>query len=285
MVSRVQRIEWLGDAQLEELIGLRRAIDTMQSSHLPNVDGDDVRREIARLSASIERLTLMVAAPASEAKEESEASITIARQIPILLARIENAWIEQIAHCVLDQTMLILDSLARPAAIYRGETELYRVLTEFVEALTPDDTLFAVCADKSWGTADVENYLLANERAAARGVAITRIFQESTDRRVIEAARRQARQGIRARLLRKKDLEHLTPRQRLPAGIGIAIINAETVIMHFGLGESAYAYRFDCPHLVAVVRSQFEIAERLSEAVASKDTARSSPPIKFSPKR
>jgi hypothetical protein len=36
----------------------------------------------------------------------------------------------QIAESVVDRMIEILDSLARPTAIYRGESELYPVLTE-----------------------------------------------------------------------------------------------------------------------------------------------------------
>jgi hypothetical protein len=275
MVSRIQRIEWLEDAQLQELIALRRTIVDSKHMHASITDADttSLRDEVTRLSANVEQLTLTIRTYAAPAEASDLALSSAVRHITDLMARIDDAWVKQIAESVVDRMIEILDSLARPTAIYRGETELYRVLTECVEALEPRDTLFAVCGEKSWGTNPVKDYLEANERAAARGVGISRIFHETADGRAIEVAQRQAKEGIRVRLLRKKHLEQLTPRQRLPAELGIAIINGETVIMHSGLGSTAYAYRFECPHLVSLVRSQFEIVERLADPVEPKPEA------------
>jgi hypothetical protein len=164
----------------------------------------------------------------------------------------------------------MLDGVAKPVALYHSEDELYGALTEAVNQLRFNETLFAVCTQKSWDAAPVIAYLHANRQAAARGALISRIFYDEGDQRTREHAQSQADSGIRVGVLSRRQMDDLMPLHKIPPDLGLAIFNGATVIMHSGLGESAYACRFECPELASLIRSQFEIVEKKVEPMASR---------------
>jgi hypothetical protein len=234
----IRKLEWVADIQVQELIALRRAVDKMAKAV-----GDTHPRGTSR---TFESKLVSVGA---------------------LVDRIEDAWVKRVAETVVEKTVMMLEGLARPVALYRGETELYRVLTDQVDSLSRGETVFAVCTAKSWDALSVREYLQANERAVHRGVVIARLFYELDDPHVIEVARKQASIGVAVRLLRQADLAALNRSYHIPLDLGLAIINGKTVIMHSGLGSSAYACRFECAHLASLIRSQFGVVERLAERI------------------
>jgi hypothetical protein len=265
--SRIRRIEWIQDAQLQETISLRQYASESESKLLRAVcDLDSSHRDqMQRLHAELEKITRIQVAPVSLDTN----ALRLATRLADLQASINDPWTRTLAESVIRQASRTLEGLSTPVAIYRGEVELYRALTECVDGLNRHDTLFAACAEKSWEEDSLKMYFQANVRAVGRGVQITRIFQETDDRRAVEAAKIQAKQGIYVRVLRRRHLQQLTADQRLPPEIGIAIINGETTIVHRGLGPAAYACRFDCPELAAALRSQFDLMERLAEPYES----------------
>jgi hypothetical protein len=161
---------------------------------------------------------------------------------------------------------MMLSGLADPVTIYRGEESLYNALTATMEQLVAGHTVFAICTDKTWDAEPVKWYLDANARAKARGVSITRIFYEMRGN-VASEAQKQADQGINVLLLRAEKLSELKPIHCVPPHLGIAIINEKTVFLHSGLGDEAVACRYECPHLASVIRSEFEVVERVSDPV------------------
>jgi hypothetical protein len=189
-----------------------------------------------------------------------------ARRFSSLFARIQDPWQRQVAEEILDRSWKMVERLATPERVYYGEDALYRALTDEVDALKPGSAVFAICADKTWELASVNEYMAANERAAARGVAIERIFYQYGGQ-VGELAQRQAEAGIRTSILKSEKLEHLMPIHKIPSDLGIAILNGQTVFLHSGIGNRARACRYDSPPLAALIRSQFSLVEELAEAV------------------
>src|SRR6266705_5890832 len=74
----------------------------------------------------------------------------------------------------------------------------YETLTDCLNTLVKEDTVFAVGSEKDWNSVPVRVYLEANARASKRGELIRRIFCE-TKEEVIAEARYQARIGIQVR--------------------------------------------------------------------------------------
>jgi hypothetical protein len=230
-------------------------------------DGVEAAAVSGQLARVHEELAAVMGVMRTIIASSREPSPQIRHDIASLMSAIDDPWIKHVAEVIVENTATMLRGLGRPDATYRGEFELYRALTAEMDSTRPGDTVFAVCGAKSWDADSVRQYLEANERAAKRGVDINRIFCELEDGRAVVMARRQAAYGIRARLLRRTHLAQLSPEHRIPLALGVAIFNGKSVFVHSGLGPSAYACRFDCADLANVIRSQFVVAERLSDSI------------------
>lgn len=257
------RIEWLCDFQLSETRDIRRTLEAL-ARQLP---GDCVVPD-----GKADRL-----APAASARP-----VRSVRRIAELFRRIDDPWIRKVAEAIIDRSVRMLDGLARPRAIYRGEAELYGALTARVNALESGQTVFAICSVKNWDAAPVREYLEANRRAAERGVRICRVFYEGNGDAALKAAREQAALGIDVRLLRRSDYESLMPIHRIASDLGIAILNGESVIVHSGLGESSRGCDYGCSDLAWAIRSQFRVVEALAERVASREPIAVQPTVRES---
>ena len=173
------------------------------------------------------------------------------------LAKIEDPWAYQVAERAINRTLDVVEALGHPSEALQGEPAIYDALTKWIESLSPESTVFAVCTDKTWTAKEVERYLAANYRAIEDGVKITRYFYELSGR-VSAEAQRQANAGISVGVLRYQNIASLATIYKLPSDLGIAVMNKKTVFLHRGLGTQAVGLRYDSPDIAAMIQSLFE---------------------------